>query len=202
MMVESFMFNRIGDKIGDLILLNDLNLHRSFWHKVWEGGFSESQRWEVDLDVKYFYALDLEDKAIAKLETRKKITKDNSKEGSLPDRRKIRAKLKSGLEISLEALNELLPSLSMEKLSKEYLEALKTPQLEKYYNQVARINVVLKGRSGDTGTLWTYPEVCIHNMHIAKAKNINDLGQVIELEEVKFPFPRPAMIHFIGTKST
>ncbi|MEM6697336.1 MAG: hypothetical protein AAF599_03000, partial [Bacteroidota bacterium] len=86
-------------------------------------------------------------------------------------------------------------------LEEEKLQALKCKELQNYYNQVARINVEMKGRSGDTGTLWTYPEVCIHQVHLMRPSEVNEIGQVIKLEEEIVQFPRPASIHFIGTKS-
>ena len=198
---EEYVFDRIGEKLGEPIPLNDLVKHRAFWHKVWEGGFTNHKRWEIDLDVKYYYALDTTDIAISKLETRRKTVADNANGTNPPNRRKMKAKLKSGLEVSIEALNQLLPALSYPTVEATQLKALKSTILSKYYSQVARINVEMKGRSGDTGTLWTYPEICIHNIHLSRIESVNERGQVEEMGEEIIPFPRPSMIHFIGTKS-
>lgn len=202
-LTDDYIFDRIGDKVGADIPLNDIVQHRPFWHKVWEGGFTNSQRWEVDFDVKYYYALNLEEVGLSKLETRKINVEDNAtSENPEPPRRKVRAKLKSGLELSLEALNKLMPTLSQTSLSEDILKKLKSAALEKYFNQVARVGVELKGRSGDTGALWTYPEISLHNFHFKKVEEVNDLGQIIKLGEEIVVFPRPVSIHFIGTKST
>lgn len=201
-LTEEYIFDRIGEKIGEDIPLNDIVQHRPFWHKVWEGGFTNSQRWEIDFDVKYYYALNIKETGLSKLETRKMNIEDNAtSENTAPPRRKIRAKLKSGLELSLESLNKLMPTLAQTSLNENILNKLKSPSLKKYFNQVARVGVELKGRSGDTGALWTYPEISLHNFHFKKVETVNDLGQITQLKEEMVVFPRPVSIHFIGTKS-
>ncbi|MEL6865624.1 MAG: hypothetical protein AAFP19_14450, partial [Bacteroidota bacterium] len=181
---------------------NDLVKYRSYWHKIWEGGFSKSKRWNLDFDLKYFYALDLEEAAITRLESVQKIEEDNAKGPKEPDRRRIVAKLKSGLDLSLSALNQLLPLLAQPALNSKVLEALQTPKLLPYYNQVARTKLAFKGRSGDTGTLWAYPEVRLQKIILQKPRSVNAHGQVTAFESQTVLFPRPVHIHFIGTKSS
>ena len=200
--VNEYLFDRIGAQTGENIPLNDVVNHRPFWHKVWEGGFSKSRRWEINFDVKYYYALDLEETAIVKLEAKHKIKTDNAKDqAEEPNRREITSMLKSGLEVSLDALNKLLPNLGQTPLNENQLRALNSTKLQQYYNQVARVNLEIKGRSGDTGTLWTYPEIALHQIHLVKPAAVNQLGMVTSLSEETIQFPRPAAIHFIGTKS-
>ncbi len=200
-LVDQYVFDRFGESQGTPIALNDLAQHRTFWHKVWEGGFSQSKHWEVDFDIKYIYALDLNEKAISKLETVRKITEDNAKEGEIPRRREMKGKLKSGFEWSLSALNQLLPALSQPALNEPQLAALQSEVLLPFYNQLARTHVKLKGNSGDTGTLWTYPEVMLHRVYLKRPEQTNELGQVTALVNETHNFPRPSLIHFIGTKS-
>ena len=201
-LVGDYLFDQFQDKIGAPVPLNDIVKHRAFWHKVWEGGFSQSKRWHIEFDVKYFYTLDLEDEVPAKLETRKKKTEDNATKGEeTPFRRKVRARLKSGMELTLEALNQLLPDLSQTALGMDMLEALETDAIKPYFNQVARLQVEFKGHSGDTGTLWTYPEVTVHQLQLLKMGEVNEYGQVKTSSPVSVFFPRPSSIHFIGTKS-
>jgi len=200
-LANEYLFDRLGEASETPIPLNDVVQYRPFWHKVWEGGFSKSNRWEIDLDVKYYYALDLEEDVISKLETKKRIENDNVGSEEHLRKRKVDGKIKSGLEVSLPVLNKLLTSLSKPLLNEGQLEALHTEDLKKYYNQVARTSVELKGRSGDTATLWTYPEITIHKIHLVRPGNINELGQVTEFIEEVVEFPRPSIIHFIATRS-
>ncbi|MEM9820550.1 MAG: hypothetical protein AAF985_05740 [Bacteroidota bacterium] len=200
-LVDDYLFDRMGKSVGTPILLNDMIRYRPFWHKVWEGGYAKSRRWEINFDVKYFYAIDFSDEAIAKLETRRKIYRDNAAEEEEPRRREVESKLKSGMELSIEAFNHLLPQLGQTRLEEAKLKALKTQALKTYYNQVARVNLEIKGKGGDTGTVWTYPEVSLHQIHLVRPARINPFGQVTEFKPEVLLFPRPSSIHFIGTKS-
>lgn len=200
--LDSYLFDRIGEAIANPIPLNDINIHRKFWHKIWEGGFSKSNRWEVAFDLKYFYLLNNKEDGIARLETRKQITQDNVEEGQEhPKRRKIQAKLKSGLELSLNSINELLALLNQETLEEPLIKILLNSSLEKEFQQVARQRVEMKGREGDTATLWSYPEISLHKLYLSKEGKTDEMGQVVLLEPIEKTIPKPTLIHFIGTKS-
>ena len=201
-LVKAAIFDRIGDSVGDSIPLNDIVQHRRFWHKVWQGGYTESRRWNIDFDAKYYYALDLVEVEPARLETRVKIIEDNAHAGqAMPDRRRVRAKLKSGMELTLDMLNQLLPAHGHPALSADELEALKSAGLQTYLNQTARAHLEFRGRSGDTGTLWVYPELTIHQIQILRISQTNEQGQVLGVDKQTLHFPRPSSIHFIGTQS-
>lgn len=200
-LANEYLFDRLGETSEAPIPLNDVVQYRPFWHKIWEGGFSKSNRWEIDLDVKYYYALDLEEDVISKLETKRRIENDNVGSDEHLRIRQVEGKIKSGLEVSLPVLNNLLTSLSKPLLNENQLEALYTEDLKKYYNQVARTSVEIRGRSGDTAAVWTYPEITIHKVHLVRPENINELGQVTEFIEEVVEFPRPSIIHFIATRS-
>ena len=137
--IETYIFDRIGERIGQPIPFNDINIHRSYWHKIWEGGFSQSNRWHVDFDLKYFYLLDPKEAGISKLETRKVITEDNVESGGEhPNRRKVKAKLKSGIEFGLKTLNNILSLLNKELLDEEILKVIRKGSIDKEFHQVAR----------------------------------------------------------------
>ncbi|HKK09329.1 MAG TPA: hypothetical protein VJ939_00760, partial [Bacteroidales bacterium] len=201
-LIDDYSFDRIGETVGEPIPLNDLVKYRPFWHKVWEGGYTDSRRWEIDFNIKYYYVLDLEGKKAHRLSTRKKIQSDNASAGEDPPyRRKVQARMKSGMEVTLEMMNTLLESVGPEPLSSQQLQALKSSELQSYFNQTARVHVEMKGESGDTGTLWVYPEVSIHEIKLHKITQSNEHGMVVQTVAETVQFPRPAAIHFIGTKS-
>ncbi|MBC9794792.1 hypothetical protein [Sinomicrobium weinanense] len=199
---DTYTFNRIGKKIGNPMPLNDIDIHRKFWHKVWEGGFSKSRRWEIDFDLKYFYVFDPKEEGISKLETRKRITDDNADPGEEhPGRRKVRARLKSGIDYGIGVLNSLLSLTGREIFDEELIRALKNSKLGGNLQDAARLRVEMKGREGDTGTLWAYPEIAFHTLHLSRPGEIDQYGQVVSLEPVEKIIPKPDAIHFIGTKS-
>lgn len=200
-LIDDYIFDRIGNQIGDPVALNDIVKHRAFWHKVWEGSGQNGRRWNTDFEVKYYYALDFDEAGVSRLETRQQILEDNAVQEQDPSRRRVSAKLKSGLELSLDALNKLLPGMSKPALPEAQLRALKSPELQKSYHLSARINLEMKGKNGETGTIWAYPEMSLHQLHLVGPSEVNDLGQVVALNEVVVSFFRPSSIHFIGTKS-
>ena len=59
----------------------------------------------------------------------------------------------------------------------------------------------MKGREGDTATLWSYPEISLYKLYLSKIGNIDDYGQVVTIESIEKLIPKPDLIHFIGTKS-
>jgi len=200
--IETYVFDRIGEQLGDTISFNDINLHRNYWHKIWEGGFSQSNRWHVEFDLKYYYLLNLDEKNIGRLETSKNITEDNVESGQdHPKRRKVKAKLKSGTEIGFTALNNMLSLLKQPILEESMLKVLKKSNIEKSFQQVSRIRLEMKGREGDTGTLWSYPELSLYKLHMSQIGKVDSYGQVVSLNPVNKVIPRANFIHFLGTTS-
>jgi len=201
-LINQFTFDAMGAQQGVPVLLNDYLNHRSFWHKVWEGGYSSSKRWEIDFDMKYYYALSLEEEKASRLSTKVKVTKDNAEKGEEPPhKRRVEAKIKSGMELNLEILNQILPSLGQPKLDQEKLDAIKSAEFQRFFNQQARVSLEMRGKAGDTGTLWVYPEITIHQLKLSKIAEINNYGMVTRMEPEMILFPHPSAIHFIGTKS-
>ena len=201
-LVDDVVFDQVGEKVGESVALSDVVAHRPFWHKVWEGGYAESRRWHVDFDVKYFYAVDADAEEPSRLETRVLVAEDNAVAGEeMPGRRRVRAKLKAGMELTVGMLSDLLADQGHPAPSAEHVEALRQPEFEKYLNQVARVHLELKGKSGDTATLWVYPEIDIHNVQLLRVSQTNEDGQVLGMTKETVLFPRPSSVHFIGTQS-
>ena len=201
-LTNDYLFNQMGDLVSDPIRLNDITKFRPFWHKVWEGGLSESKRWEIAFQVKYFQTYNPESNSLVKMKTRKLITSDNAVGmDEVPNRRKIEARLKSGVEYNPVVLNQVLSMLSLPVLPHNKLEVLEQVQNNNQLNQVARIGVELKGKSGSTGALWAYPEMQKQKIHFLNTGEVNNLGQVVSVKDEVAEFIRPSAIFFIGTIS-
>lgn len=200
--VKDVVYNRIGDRISDPIPFNNINVHRKFWHKIWDGGYSSSQRWEVTFDIQYLIALDAEEDGIAKMETRTLNVSDNINESpETPKRRQIHSRLKSGFELSFEAINYVLELLNQPPLDAELLSILRRSEANKTFSLSARYRAEMKGREGDTATLWAYPEFVLRKLHVSTVANTDNYGQVISMEPKEYTIAVPENIHFIGTKS-
>ena len=204
MLTEGYVFERTGNNAEQHFALNDVAQFRHFWHKVWEGSPSTHERWKIDLECKYYYHINEKDDAIKKLETRKRKVSDSftgqNKDNS-DYRRKISAKLKSGMEVSPEAYNQLLPSFGKAPLSQVQLNAFKSPDFIKHSGMAARVSVDFRGRRGETSALWVYPEGSIQSYILKKAETTDATSLVTELKEEEVHFPRFSSAHFIGTQS-
>lgn len=201
-LVDDVVFDEVGEKVGETILLNDVVEHRPYWHKVWEGGYSESRRWHIEFDARYFYAVDTDADEPSRLETRVMVVEDNATAGEeMPDRRKVRARLKAGMELTIPMLARLCGTAGHPEPTSDELRALRHSEFQSYLNQVARVHLEMKGKSGDTGTLWVYPEVNFHRIRLLRVSQTNKDGQVLGMTRESLIFPRPSSLHFIGTTS-
>lgn len=200
LLTDGYLFDRMGESVQTNIPLNDVQRHRAFWHKIWEGTYNSS-RWELEVDCKYYHTLGTSDR-LGKMETKARKMADNvAEEGHDPERRKVSIHLKSGMEWSVEVLNALLLEVSMPLLTPAQLSALKPTDFASYFQQAARTQVDFRGRSGEAIALWVYPEVMLHRMHLLRVSEANALGQVVRTEPEEVVFPHPGAVHFIGTKT-
>ena len=178
---------------GEVIPLNDVDQYRDFWHKVFADSFRHDYR-SITMDAKYFNALDVEDDANGRLES---IYKQEPLRGH-----KFKGKLKSGMDYSLETLNELLPMISNHpKLTSNELEALRSIPFQNFFSRVGRQKVMLEGKPNESVALWVYPEVEIYNIELKSNAVVDPNTGMVERQNVKVvQFPIPTKIHFIGTK--
>lgn len=191
-LVGEYTFDRVEDAAG-LIPLNDVQRHRDFWHKVWQGTFTEETR-HVDFECKYYYTLEPERAESARLETRSRLERSgvHREEG----------RLKSGLVASLSGLNRLLPQVSPHPaLGGPELEALASPDFVRRFGQAARFRATFHGRPGQSAALWVYPVVKVHRVVLQRAERVDALGQVVQVAERSVFFPLPVLVHFIGARS-
>ncbi len=201
-LTDGYVFQRSGKNIQQHFSLNDVSRFRNYWHKVWEGSPSSHERWKVDFECKYYYVINSKDTTIKKLETKKRLSDDSAREDEGSDyRRKISGKLKSGMEVSLAAYNELLTLHQLPPLNGSQLGAFSGQDFAKESSVAARVSVDFRGRKGETVTLWTYPEGNIQSYILGKAASVDPSGMVTALQEEEVYFPKFSTVHFIGTKS-
>lgn len=188
---SDYVFERVGDG-ADVVPLSDVEQHRDFWHKAWQETLTDQVR-SYELDCKYYYALDPEKGANARMETLVKT--DHT--GAWGER----GRLKSGLILSLTELNSLLPALKKPLLDDRQLEALRSPDFVERYHRALRTKANLRGRRGDSVALWVYPEVALTPVVLKRATSADDSGQVSAFEDVTVVFPIPVSAHVIGVTS-
>lgn len=178
---------------GDPVPLDDVNRYRAFWHKVWEDGFDDGRR-RIELEARYITLMEPDRTTNARVET---VVKS-----SPAGVRKEEGRLKSGMVLSPNALNELIPGISGgQMLDAAELAALTTPSFVKRFGLTARSRVSFSGRRGTTVALWVFPEVRLATIVLQRAAEVDPAGQVLRFEPRRVSFPIPAKVHFIGTSS-
>ena len=188
-----YSFDRIEDE-GPLVPLNDYVKHRDWWHKIWQGSFTSDFR-RASLECKYYVAFDPERATHARMETLTKLDE--------PVERRLAGRLKTGFVVSPSALNHLLPLVSSHpRLNEDELAALRTPDFRARYQQAGRFKAELHGRPGASAAVWVYPEVKLQKVVLQEATRIGEDGQVRELAEHAVHVPVPAILHYIGARTT
>jgi hypothetical protein len=192
-LVSDYVFDRV-EEAGELIPLNDVARYREFWHKIWGGNFDGDLK-RYEWDCKYYYALNVERTTNARIETQTRMQK-------IEDRR-ASGQLKTGMELSPDELNRLLPRLAPGEvpLSAEELQPLRTGDFVNRFNQAARYKAKLRGRAGDSAALWVYPEFKLQRVVLQKVDQVNAHGHVVSFLEHPVRFPLPALIHLIGART-
>ena len=198
---DGYVYQRSGRTIKQHFALNDVSRFRNYWHKIWEGGPETHDRWNIDFECKYYYTLNDKDASIRKMETKRKTVADSATEDGKDYRRKVRAKLKSGMEVSLAAYNELLSLHQQPPLSAAQLNAFVGQEFTKEAATAARVSVDFKGKRGQTAALWTYPEGNIQSYILGKVTTVDPSGMITAAQEEEVFFPKFSTVHFIGTKS-
>ncbi len=188
---KDYAFDRIGESTR-VVALNDIEQHRPFWHKVWQADFTnETVRYEFE--SKYYYAIEADRRANAQMETVEFLQ---------PARpRKMEGKMKSGLILSPEVLNDLLPSIGGISLNIDQLEALKTDAFIKHQHRASRSGLKYKGSDGEAAALWVYPEMVLREIVLKKTADVTPYGTIAGFEEEKVLFPIPEFAHFVAVQS-
>lgn len=189
---DEFTFDGI-EEAGDLIPLNDVDKFRDFWHETWRQDFSRDLI-RIELECQYYFLLQPDELTNAHLATTTKIT-----EKGLHRRQ---GRLESGVLLSPNRLNELLPKISAyPQLNEKELGALLAPGFIRHTHTAARTSVKFGGRPGQTAALWVYPEVKVKQVMLQHAAQTNDHGAATKLEPNIVHFPMPVLAHFVGVQS-
>ena len=192
-LVGDYVFDRV-EEAGELIPLNDVTRYREFWHKIWGGDFDDDLK-RYEWDCKYYFALNGERTTNARIETKTRLQKNED--------RRATGQLKTGMELSPDDLNRLLPRLAPGEvpLSAEELQPLRSGDFVDRFNQAARYKAKLRGRSGDSAALWVYPEFKLQRVVLQKVDQVNAHGHVVSFLEHPVRFPLPALVHLIGART-
>ncbi len=194
-----YIYKGIGDKIRESIPLDDKTKYRIFWNKIWEGGTRTKRRWQVSLTTKYYIYYRYDQSTNGRVETKiQQVQPEDEAEREL----NIEGRMKSGLEVAPNELNNLLSLAgSYDPLDDARLEAFKTDELGRDYNSEALTLLKMKGKTEETGMVWTYPDIGFFEFTLNKISEVNQFGQVTSIEEEKVPYPKPVNIHFVGEKT-
>ena len=147
----------------------------------------------VDIQTRYYLTLNPERTRNARVDS------DIRREQNGP-RESIR--LRSGYEYSPFALNHLLNRLAPDQptLDDKVLRALATPDFVERFNQAAQHQGQIRGRPGESASIWVYPEFKLQTLVMVRAAQVDENGNVGELTEERVQFPMPALVHFVGVK--
>jgi hypothetical protein len=198
-LVGAYCFDRV-EQSGDLLYLDDPTTHREFWHKVWAVTFNEGLK-HVIFDARYYYTLEGDRTAIARMKTLTQTQKTGLKREA--------GKLKSGMILSPDALKNLISRLPASAAGPsqtttpddEVMAALRTPDFEDRFSQVAQATLDFRGRDGENAALWVYPVVKLQRVVMKKVETVDQNGNVSGMSEQSFLFPMPVMAQFVGLSS-
>ncbi|MBW4419906.1 MAG: hypothetical protein KME13_11855 [Myxacorys californica WJT36-NPBG1] len=191
-LVGEYLFDRV-EGTSETIALNDVDRHRPYWHKVWQGDFTDDLR-RINFECKYYYSLENNRTENARMETVTQVLEDD-----LAGRK---SRLKSGLMVSPYGLNELLGRLGKHpQLSEAELAALMSSEFKGRFSHAARTEVKFSGKPRQTVALWVYPEFKLQQVFLKQVEQTNGNGHVLSLKEHPVYFPMPAVAHFIGVST-
>jgi hypothetical protein len=178
---------------SETIALNDVDRHRPYWHKVWQGDFTDDLR-RMSFECKYYYTLEHDRTENARMETVTQVL-ENDMSGR-------KSRLKSGLIVSPYGLNELMGKLGKHpQLSEAELAALVSSEFKSRFSHAARTEVKFSGKPRQTAALWVYPELKLQQVFLKQVDRMNENGHVRSLKEHPVYFPLPSIAHFIGVNT-
>lgn len=189
-------FDRV-EEAGEIVALGDPARYRDFWHKLWAGRFtSDMRRFEVEASYRYAAAPTARD-ANARLETEFRIQPRPQSPSTHEGR------LKSGYEVSVRALNRLLPLIApgQEPLPDEVIAALEAPDFAERLSLGARQPIAMRGIPGTAFTLWAYPSMRLARLVLQRPAATGAGGNVTALSEETVSLPLPAVLNLIGTRN-
>lgn len=192
-LISNYAFSTVT-KVGTAIPLNDIKLHRSFWHQLWQTTYtSEFKRLRINL--KYYCQLNAEKSGIGRMETLTKLEKTD-------DDYERYFKMKTGLQIGIADLNLLTHTLTKNPmLNQEQLQPLSNPDFLENYHTMSQDILKMNGFNNEITTLWAFPDVSIHDIVLKKVAGTNGNGLINKIEDEIIQLAMPTAINLIGTKN-
>ena len=177
-----------SEPTGELIALDDSTRFRGFWHKVFTAHLTDSVK-RIEIHARYFFRLNPEGRRNGLMES---IVR--SRETGL---KKRLVQLRSGNDVALDSLLRLREGLGEQgPVSEGMLQALRSSDFLASLDQSASWTATLRGRSGETRSLWVYPSVSMRRVRLHKVTGVDAMGQVIGLEPTELTLPIPALLHW------
>ena len=200
-LTRNYLFDGVRGLVKPGIPLNNITEHRDFWHKVWEStGSYEKKRFNID--CKYYLFFNPNSSQNNQVKTKLLAKKGTEVSESEYEAEDDFLKIKTGLEITANSLNSLLPKISKyPSLSENQLEVLRAGDVRSLIDTAGVAHMEFKNKKGEKSIVWVYPEVDLVELAFKKAHSINAFGNVVEFVEEKAIFPKPSALHFIGTKN-
>jgi len=189
------VYDRMGDSVRSFEI-KDADKYRAFWYRVWKGQFNDDVK-RFEFQFTYYYKADAKSDANSKLPAEVMLK---------PDRpHKMVGKIRSGMTLSLETLNELMPARKEPngygQLTEKQLEAISNKDFTSVLQYAARTNFEIKGRENTVASLYVYPELELRNLILKKPGGISANGNITAFEEVSVLFPIPKAAHMKMTQS-
>ena len=193
---EAFIAN-LGHRVGDETALSDPQRQRAFWHRIWEGGSAAHSRWELNATTRYYYTMAVDQPTNARMETKWRAIEERSKDtGSKVEWGGL---LKSGMELSPDVLNLLLPEMGEQddsSWSPEELTALRSQIVARSMATKAEFDVHLRGRTEERGAVWVFPVVSLVEFGLHRPSSVDKHGAITAttIEMKRFPLPLAAVV--------
>ncbi|MEU6680258.1 hypothetical protein [Streptomyces sp. NPDC046925] len=192
--VGPYAYDSVQEGTDDAtILLDDVELHRDFWHKVWQATLDEDV-FRYHYECKYYVGLDTQAQR-----TERGITRIKDDPLELHTRT---GRLEAALQLALGDLNAVLQSAGGRPgLDPAHLSALHTTDFTRRFSAAGRSKVRFGGRRGTSVALWVFPELRLRTVLLQRCQESDGHGRVTATvpEPVLFPFPQA--VHFVGVTS-
>jgi hypothetical protein len=188
-----------GRRTGEEVALSDPQQYRAFWHRIWEGGSASHSRWELNATARYYYTLAVDQPSNARMETKFRPVDERSKNtGSKVEWGGL---LKSGMELSPDVLNLLLPEMGEALWSPDDLAALRSEVVSRSVATKAEVDIHLRGRTEERGAVWAFPVVSLVELVVHRPASVTRLGAVAATTTETRRFPLPVAAVFVGMEN-
>jgi hypothetical protein len=176
---------------GEVIPLNDVNVHRDYWHEIWRTELTRPKH-RYRISVRYLVVVEPFGSGGGRMTT---DVAERLTDG------KVELRIRSGAAYTVDQLNGLLSQLGRHPLEADQLAALGDEDVLADMAGEARASERLSGRPGRAASLWVYPEVRLQPTVMQRATETLPSGQVIALAPETVEIPVPSLIHLIGARS-